>query len=111
MVKRLACGLRIIVLLLLLAMAYLVIWLQGGARDINWARGMILEALNPPGAPYAITIGDISLRWQHITEFGDVRVSNMQMARKDGAIFATVHDVNLTLDPLGFLPGRRMVDG
>lgn len=111
MVKRLACGLRIFVLLVLLALAYLAIWLQGGTRDINWARGTVLKTLNPPGAPYAISVGDIALSWQNIFELPDVHVSNLQMNRKDGGIFATINDVDLTLDPLGFLPGRRMIDG
>lgn len=111
MVKHFARAIRIFVLLVLLTFAYLAIWLQGGARDINWARSFLLDALNPPGAPYAITIGDVSLSWKNITEFGDVRVSNMQMNRKDGGIFATVNDVNLTLDPFGFLPSRRIIHG
>lgn len=111
MVKRLASGIRIIVLLVLLALAYLAIWLQGATRDINWARGMVLEALNPPDAPYAITVGDMTLSWKSLTELPDVRVSNLQMARKDGGIFATMDDVNLTVDPLGFVPGHRLIDG
>ncbi len=111
MVKHFACGVRIFLLLMLLALAYLAIWLQGGTRDVNWAKPWLLDALNPPNAPYDISLGKVSLNWQHITQFGDVRVSNLQMARRDGGIFATMSDVNITLDPIGFLPGRRIIHG
>lgn len=111
MVKHFACGIRIFLLLVLLALAYLAIWLQGGTRDLAWAKPWLVEALNPPDAPYDISIGDVALDWRDLTRFGDVRVSNLQMARKEGSIFAVVSDVNLALDPFGFLPGRRVIHG
>lgn len=111
MVKQIACGLRIFVLVLLLALAYLAIWLQGDTRDLNWAKPYLLNALNPPDAPYTITIGNVAIDWQDLTRFGELRVTNLQMARKEGSIFAMVRDVNLTLDPFGFLPGRRIIHG
>lgn len=111
MVKRFARGIRIFLLLVLLALAYLALWLQGGTRDLRWAKPWLVEALNPAQAPYDISIGEVMLDWRDLTRFGEVRVSNLQMARKEGSIFAIINDVNLSLDPIGFLPGRRVIHG
>lgn len=111
MVKHFTCGCRIIMLISALLLLYVVAWLQGGERDMNWARGWLTSALNPSGAPYEISIGDVSINWESITEFGNLRVENMRVSQKDGAIFATLPEVKITLDPIGFLPHRRSLHG
>lgn len=111
MVKHFACACRIILMVALLLLMYAALWLQGGTRDMNWARDWLLAALNPDGAPYSISVGDISIRWQSITEFGDLRVTNMQFSRKGGALFAKIPEVKVSLDPIGFLPHRRSLHG
>lgn len=110
-VKHFTAGMRITLWLTLLALLYVVIWLQGGVRDMNWARNWLLGALNPADAPYSITIGDVAIDWQNITDFGQLHVNDLRVAQKDGAVFATLPEVDLTLDLFGFLPRRRALHG
>lgn len=110
-VKHFATGARITLWLVLLAFMYVVIWLQGGVRDMNWARDWVLGALNPEDAPYRISIGDLTINWQDITDFGQLHVSDMQVAQTNGAVFATLPQVDITLDLLGFLPRHRLLHG
>ncbi len=102
---------RMTLWLTLLALMYVAIWLQGGARDMNWARPWVVQALNPSDAPYEISIGDLAIDWQDITDFGALSVKNMQIAQKGGAVFASIPSVDITLDPFGFLPRRRALHG
>jgi len=90
---------------------YAVIWLQGGTRNMDWAHGWLESALNPTDAPYTISIGNVSIRWDSITDFGQLHVQNMRVSQKDGPIFATLPQVEITLDAFGFLPGRRALQG
>lgn len=110
-IKHFATALRFAVWLSLLAMLYLILWLQGGPRHLDWAQQWLLEELNPPGAPFEITMGDLYLDWKNIADFGHVRVTQLQVAQKQGMVFATIPRVEISLDALGFLPRHRAING
>lgn len=105
---RLSCYLVIAISLAIIAAT---LWLGQGPRNINWARGWLLSAMNPEGAPYKIDISDVSINWQDMTDFGHLRVKNMQVSKAGGEIFAMLPQVNVTLDALGFLPHHRLLHG
>lgn len=112
MVKHFTRAFLILLIATELLVAGAVLWLQmGGQRDMNWARGWLVSALNPNGAPFDITIGDVTVDWQDIREFGSLHVTNMRMAQKNGEIFAVLPHVNVTIDPVGFLPRHRVLHG
>jgi hypothetical protein len=105
---RFSCYIVIVLSVLVIAAT---VWLGQGPRSMNWARGWLTSALNPQGAPYSISIGDVYINWQNFTEFGDLHVKNMQVAQADGSIFAVLPDVRITLDPIGFMPHHRVLHG
>lgn len=111
MVKQFTRTCKYFLLALLFAVLCAALWLQGGARDLSWAKGWLLSAMNPADAPYEIGFSDVMIRWDNFTEFGDLRVSNLQVSRKGGAVFAAMPEVKVTIDPLGFLPRRRALHG
>lgn len=88
-----------------------ILWLQAGPRDMGWARGWVLAALNPKDAPYDITIGHVTMDWRDISSLGSLHVSNLQVAKKGGEVFAALDEVDVTIDPLWFLPWHRILHG
>ena len=95
---------------LVLASGVLALYLHLGVRDASWAKAQLERALNPPGAPYKIAIGEVRLDWRKPGSFGDINVSNMVVQLADATVVATVPLVTVTVDPLGFLPGRPGLD-
>ncbi len=92
-----------------LALLALGAWLYTGERSLDFAKPMILKAVNNADAPYVVSIGDVSVRWNRATEFGKVRVKNVSFAKRDGNIFAQMPEMYATIDPIGFLPTRTMI--
>ncbi|MES2984961.1 MAG: AsmA-like C-terminal domain-containing protein [Pseudomonadota bacterium] len=101
--------LKLLLLTALLLLIGLAIWLHADQRTLNFAKPWILDAINPPDAPYSITIGDVSIDWRNAVELGEVRISNVTFAKRDGNVFAQLPAVFVTIDPIGFLPTRHML--
>ncbi len=92
-----------------LALMGLGFWLYGDERSLDFAKPIILNAVNSAEAPYVITIGDVTVNWRSITELGKLRVKNVNIAKRDGSIFAQMPEMYATIDPIGFLPTRTML--
>lgn len=84
-------------------------WLQSAVHSLEFAKPWLLKNLNPPDVPYEIGFEDITIDWQEMTEFGKLRIRNIALAKRSGEIFAKLPEVFVTLDPLGFLPGRTLL--
>lgn len=96
-------------LLLALCVIWGAIWLQSGVHSLNALKPLILSSVNSDGAPYDITVGDITIDWTRTTEFGQLRLTQVTFAKKGGTVFAQLPNVYATIDFLGFLPHRKML--
>lgn len=97
-----------VALLVFMSTAY---WLHGAERSLAFAKPWILARLNPPDAPYAIDFTDASVDWRDLTQLGHIRIRQVSLSKREGALFATLPQVEITIDPLGFLPGRHLLGG
>jgi hypothetical protein len=100
---------RALLLLAVLGFIVLAIWLQGGERSLDFAKPWILRGLNPENAPYSVVIGDVTVDWRNAAELGRLRVANVTLAKRDGSVFAQLPELYVTVDPIGFMPRRRML--
>ncbi|MFM9890990.1 MAG: AsmA-like C-terminal domain-containing protein [Rickettsiales bacterium] len=95
-------------LLVVLGSAY---WLHGTERSLNFAKPWMLAQLNSGDAPYAIDFATASIDWRDATNVGHIRIAQVTLSKREGAMFATLPRVEITFDPLGFLPGRHLLGG
>ncbi len=102
-------GFALLLLLGVAALTGLGIWLHEGERTLGFAKPWITEAINVPGAPYEIAIGEVKIDWTNAAELGKIHITDVSFAKRDGALFASLPEIYATIDPLGFLPGRRMI--
>ena len=108
MVKPLTKTIKLLLLSLLMAVVALAIWLHEGERSLNFAKTWILSRMNSPNAPYTVSFGDMTVHWKDVTQLGRLRISSIDVAKRDGNVFAHLPEMFVTIDPLGFLPDRRM---
>lgn len=107
MVKPIARGFLLFMLIVALAIGAGALWLKRGVRDMQWAKPWVLHALNPADAPYNITYATGTMDWRHFSQLGHLRLTNLSINQRDGKIFAVIPEVEVTVDPLGFLPHHR----
>jgi len=107
MVKPITKCIKLLVLFVVLLLLVLVIWLHQGERSLNFAKPWLEPLMNPPNAPYSVAFGDITVHWGDLTKLGQLRISTINVAKRDGNVFAQFPEMYVTLDPLGFLPDRR----
>lgn len=94
---------------LLAVFAVLSLWLHGGERSLDFAKPWVMSTLNSPDAPFTVNIGQISIDWRDWNALGKIRIREVAVSRRDGSIFAQLPELYATLDPLGFLPQRRLL--
>lgn len=112
MVKSLRVVTKIMKLLLLLAVAAtlgLGIWLHGGERSLAFAKPWLTRAINASDAPYDITIGSVTVDWTDAAQLGKLHIRDVTFAKRDGGVFAQLPELYATIDPIGFLPSRRVL--
>jgi uncharacterized protein YhdP len=113
MVKRLRICIKCLkatLLLVLLILIWGVVWLQASERSLAFAKPWILSSLNPPDAPYDIQFDTVTIDWRNLTQLGTLHVTHITFANHGGSIFAHLPEVYVTIDPLGFLPHRHVVN-
>lgn len=98
---------KLLLFLLLLVVIFLVVWLRQGPKSLNWAAPYIASSVNKPDSMFTVSFGDVELDWRDITKFGLLKVERVTLSGRDGAAFATLPEVYVSLDPMGFLPTRR----
>ncbi len=91
---------------LILAAAF---WLHSGERSLGWAKPWIASSLNPPTSPFTIDVGEVSIDWRDMSEFGKLRISKITISKRDGNMFAQLPEVFVTIDPFSFLPDRHLL--
>ena len=87
----------------------LAFWLHGNERSLEFAKPWIVKAVNSDDAPYVITIGDVTIDWTDAASLGKMRIKSVAFAKRDGNVFAQLPEVYVTIDPVGFLPFRRLL--
>lgn len=110
MVKHLTRSIKVLLLLVILAVAGALLWLRQDIRSLEWARPYLIEALNRPDAPYTVTYTDASIDWRHWSQFGLLRVKNVTLAGQDGTVFATLPAMYISIDPLGLITHRHSLN-
>ncbi len=85
------------------------VWLKSGVHSLNIAKPWILSSVNTPDAPYHVDFDDLTFDWRDVTELGRLRLSHVTIAPREGAVFAQLPYIYATIDPLGFLPHRRIL--
>lgn len=103
--------LKLLLLLFLLCVIFAAIWLRQGPQPLNWAKPFVLRNLNTADAPYTVNFGDMAIDWRSLSRLGLVRVRQVTLSGRDGAVFASLPEMYASLDLLGFLPHRRMIYG
>ena len=101
--------LKILLLGILLVGIFLVIWLRQGEKTLNWAKPALLSSINAGSSGYNVAIGDLTIDWRDLSKLGLLHARNVTIAGRDGAVFATLPEMYIGLDPLGFLPKRRLL--
>jgi hypothetical protein len=97
-------------LLVLLVLIFALVWLHQGPKSLNWAAPFIANRINGADSPYVISFGDVAIDWSDWSKLGLVRVSRVNFSGRDGAVFATLPEIYVSFDPLGFLPARRSLN-
>lgn len=97
------------VLLSVLFVLGVAIWLHGGERSLSFARPWLEKTINKADAPYVVAIGDVTLNWTNVASLGKLRIKNVSFAKRDGNVFAQFPELSATVDPLGFMPDRRLL--
>ena len=112
MVKRLRfCWVAIkrMVLISAIVLLGLGFWLHAGERSLSMVKPWIESAVNSSDAPYTIAIGNVTVDWTNAALLGKLHVTNVSFAKRDGNVFAQLPEVYVTIDPIGFLPTRRLL--
>lgn len=99
-----------LLLLLVLLVLALGFWLHGGERSLRFAKPWIESTINTKDAPFTIGIGDVVIDWRNVAELGRIKISGVTFARRNGNIFAQLPELYTTIDPIGFLPNRRLLN-
>ncbi len=102
--------LKLLLLIVLLAGIFAAIWLRQGPKSLDWAKPYILNSLNSADATYRIDTGSMVIDWRDLSKLGLVRVQKVRVTGNDGAVFASLPELYVSLDPLGFLPQRRLLN-
>ena len=102
-------GIKRMVLIGTILLLGLAFWLHGNVRSLEFAKPWIQNAVNDAEAPYVITIGDVTIDWSNAATLGKIRISNVTFAKRDGNVFAQLPEIYATVDPIGFLPMRRLL--
>jgi hypothetical protein len=99
-----------LLLLSLLLVLGLGFWLHGGERSLRFAKPWIESTINTKDAPFTIGIGDVVIDWRNGAELGRIKISGVTFARRNGNVFAQLPELYATIDPIGFLPNRRLLN-
>lgn len=113
MVKSLTHCARCLFLLLAVGVVLLagaMVWLHGSERSLNWAKPWIVSRLNSEDTPYQVDIAEVSIDWRNLTELGHIRIGKVALSKRGGALFAVLPQIEVTIDPIGFLPGRHLLN-
>ncbi len=102
------CFKRLVLVSTILLMA-LAFWLHGEERSLEFLKPWIVKAVNSDDAPYVIGIGEVTIDWTSAATLGKMRINNVTFAKRDGNIFAQLPELYATIDPIGFLPTRRLL--
>lgn len=102
-------AMKLSVLFAVLAVMALGFWLHAAERSLNFAKPWIVSALNSPDAPYTVDIGEVTLDWRDVSKLGKMRIKNVTLAKRDGNMFGELPELYATIDPIGFLPNRRLL--
>lgn len=101
--------LKLLMLGSVLGVIGLGLWLHEGKRSVNFLKPWILRSVNAPEAPYLIDIGEVTVDWTNAAELGKLHIERVTASKRDGSVFAVLPDVYATIDPIGFLPTRRLM--
>ena len=112
MVKLRYCakGVKLFILAILLVLIWGAIWVQSSAHSLNFAKPWILSSLNGKDSPYSVTFDEVSIDWRSFTEFGKLHITHVTFSKREGAVFAQLPEIYATVDPLGFLPRRNILN-
>lgn len=99
-----------LLLLTLLLMLGLGLWLHGGERSLRFAKPWIESTINTADAPFTIAVGDVVVDWRNVAELGRIKISGVSFSRRNGNVFAQLPELYATIDPIGFLPNRRLLN-
>ena len=97
-------------LVVLLAGIFAAIWLRQGEQSLNWAKPLITSRFNGSNSTIDIAVGDVTIDWRDLSNLGLLRVKNVTVSGRDGAVFATLPEMYVGLDMFGFLPQRRALN-
>lgn len=101
---------KLLLFLVLLLVLFAVVWLRQGPKSLNWAKPTILNHLNNPQNSYQVAVGDMAIDWRNISRLGLVRLKDVRLTGRDGATFAALPEIYVSLDIIGFLPNRRVLN-
>lgn len=97
-----------VVMLLFMGVLY---WVHSGERSLEWAKPWIMHQLNSSDSPYRLNFSAVTVEWANLAELGHLRMKDVAVSRSDGAVFATLPKLEVTIDPIGFMPGRSFLRG
>jgi hypothetical protein len=86
------------------------LWLHGGERSLRFAKPWIESTINTADAPFTIAVGDVVVDWRNVAELGRIKISGVSFSRRNGNVFAQLPELYATIDPIGFLPNRRLLN-
>ena len=101
---------KFLLLVVLLAGIFAAIWLRQGEQSLNWAKPFITSRFNGSNSAIDIAVGDVTIDWRDLSTLGLLRVKNVTLSGRDGAVFATLPEMYVGLDLFGFLPQRRALN-
>lgn len=102
--------LKLLLLVVLLVAIFAAVWLRQGPKSLNWAKPTLLSYVNSGNTPYTIDIADAAIDWRSLAKFGLVRLQHVTFTGRDGTVFASLPEIYVSLDIIGFLPHRRMLN-
>ena len=101
---------KLLVLGFLLFLIWGAIWLQSEQRSLNYFKPLILRSINAEDASYTVSFSDVTIDWRNLAELGRLHITHLEFSKRDGPVFAQLPDIYATIDPLGFLPGRHVLN-
>ncbi len=101
---------KFLLLVVLMTGIFAAIWLRQGEQSLNWAKPVIASRFNNSNSAMEIAIGDVSIDWRDLSTLGLLRVKNVSLSGRNGAVFATLPEMYVGLDLFGFLPRRQSLN-
>lgn len=101
---------KLVVLGVLLVVIWGAIWLRSDIHSFRFAKPWILGAMNPKDASYHVDFEDVVIDWRDTAKLGTLKITNITLANKDGLLMARMPAIYASVDPLGMLPGRSLLN-